>query len=205
MMRKLFLLAALNLLLVANTLQAQSSSEVNTLRRINPDNPNSTAWTSLSSTSKYISVGVPVGYFVAGLIHDNKQLKQKAAYTAAAILLNTATTTLLKNVVKRDRPYNTFTGIFPDKIESDFAFPSGHTSSAFATATSLAITTKKWYIAVPALAWSAGVGYSRIYLGQHYPSDVIMGALVGSSSALICYWASKQLAKRKKSKTVLIQ
>ena len=205
MMRKLFLLATLYVLLVANTLQAQSSSEVNTLRRINPDNPNNAVWTSLSSTSKYISVGVPVGYFVAGLIHDNKELKQKAAYTAAAILLNTATTTLLKNVVKRERPYHTYTGIFPNKIESDFAFPSGHTSSAFASATSLAITTKKWYIALPALAWSAGVGYSRIYLGQHYPSDVIMGALVGSSSALICHWASKQLAKRKKSKTVLVK
>lgn len=205
MMRKLFSLAALFLFLVANTLQAQSSGELNTLRRINPDNPNNAVWTSLSTTSKYISVGVPVGYFVAGLIHDNKDLKQKAAYTTAAILLNTATTTLLKNVVKRERPYNTYTGIYPDKIESDFAFPSGHTSSAFATATSLAITTKKWYIAVPALAWSAGVGYSRIYLGQHYPSDVIMGALVGSSSALICHWASKQLAKRKKSKPVLVK
>jgi undecaprenyl-diphosphatase len=205
MMRKLFLLAALFLLLVANTLQAQSSGELKTLRRINPDNPNNAVWTSLSSTSKYISVGVPVGYFVAGLIHDNKDLKQKVAYTAAAILLNTATTTLLKNVVKRERPYNTYTGIYPDKIESDFAFTSGHTSSAFATATSLAITTKKWYIAVPALAWSAGVGYSRIYLGQHYPSDVIMGAIVGSSSALICHWASKQLAKRKKSKPVLVK
>lgn len=205
MMRKLFLLVILVLILAANTLQAQSSSELNTLRRINPDNPNNAVWTSLSSTSKSISVGVPVGYFVAGLIHDNKDLKQKAAYTAAAILLNTATTTLLKNVVKRERPYNTYTGIFPDKIESDFAFPSGHTSSAFATATSIAITTKKWYIAVPALAWSAGVGYSRIYLGQHYPSDVIMGALVGSSSALICHWATKQLAKRKKSKTIQVK
>ena len=203
-MRKLLLLVTLFFFtLIAS--QAQSTSELNTLRRINPNNPNSAVWNNLSNTSKYISVGVPVGYFVAGMIHDNKALKQKAAYIAAAIILNTASTTLLKNVVKRERPYHTYTGIFPDKIESDYAFPSGHTSSAFATATSLALATKKWYVAVPAFAWSAGVGYSRIYLGQHYPSDVIMGALVGSSSALICHWATKQLAKRKKIKTFQIK
>jgi undecaprenyl-diphosphatase len=204
-MRKLFMLVALFVCLFTTAPKAQSIAELNTLRRINPNNPNSAVWNNLSNTSKYISVAVPVGYFVAGLIHDNKALKQKAAYTAAAILFNTASTTVLKNVVKRERPYNTYTGIFPDKIESDYAFPSGHTSSAFATATSLAITTKKWYVAVPAFAWSAGVGYSRIYLGQHYPSDVIMGALVGSSSALICNWATKQLAKRKKIKTLQIK
>jgi membrane-associated phospholipid phosphatase len=204
-MRKLLMLVVLFVCLSKTASQAQSIAELNTLRRINPNNPNSAVWNNLSNTSKYISVGVPVGYFVAGLIHDDKALKQKAVYTAASILLNTASTTLLKNVVKRERPYNTYTGIFPDKIESDYAFPSGHTSSAFATATSLAIATKKWYVAVPAFVWSAGVGYSRIYLGQHYPSDVIMGALVGSSSALICHWATKQLAKRKKIKTLQIK
>jgi undecaprenyl-diphosphatase len=201
-MRKLLMLVVLLVCLSTSAPKAQSISELNTLRRINPNNPNNAVWINLSNTSKYISVGVPVGYFVAGLIHDDKALKQKAAYTAASILLNTASTTLLKNVVKRERPYNTYTGIFPDKIESDYAFPSGHTSSAFATATSLAIATKKWYVAVPAFAWSASVGYSRIYLGQHYPSDVIMGAIVGTSSAIICHWASKQLAKRKKTKTI---
>jgi len=204
-MRKLLLLATLLFLMFANNVQAQSMNEVNTLRRINPNNPNSAIWNNLSNTAKYISVGLPVGYFVAGLIHDNKDVKQKAAYTAAAILLNTASTTLLKNVVKRDRPYNTYTGIYPDQLETDYAFPSGHTSTAFATATLLALTTKKWYVTVPAFAWSAGVGYSRIYVGQHYPSDVIMGALVGSGSALICHWASKQLSKRKKSKTLPIK
>ncbi len=203
-MRKLLLLVTLSFFTL-NALQAQSMSELNTLRRINPENPNNAVWNNLSNTSKYINVGVPVAYFAAGLIHNNKEFKQKAAYTAAAILLNTASTTLLKNVVKRERPYHTYTGIFPDKIESDYAFPSGHTSSAFATATSLALATKKWYVAVPAFAWSASVGYSRIYLGQHYPSDVIMGALVGSSSALICHWATKQLAKRKKIKTFQIK
>jgi undecaprenyl-diphosphatase len=203
-MRKLLMLLTF-FFITGNDLQAQSVSELNTLRRINPDNPNSAVWNNLSNTSKYISVGVPVGYFVAGLIHNNKDLKQKAVYTAAAILLNTASTTLLKNVVKRERPYHTYTGIFPDKIKSEYAFPSGHTSSAFATATSLAIATNKWYVAVPAFAWSAGVGYSRIYLGQHYPSDVIMGALVGSSSALICHLASKQLLERKKVKILQIK
>ena len=203
-MRKLLLLVTLFFFtLIAS--QAQSTSELNTLRRINPNNPNSAVWNNLSNTSKYISVGVPVGYFVAGMIHDNKALKQKAAYIAAAIILNTASTTLLKNVVKRERPYHTYTGIFPDKIKSDFAFPSGHTSSAFASATSLALATKKWHVAVPAFVWSAGVGYSRIYLGQHYPSDVIMGALVGTSSAIICHLASKQLTKRKKSKMLQIK
>ena len=204
-MRKLLMLVALFVCLSTTASQAQSIAELNTLRRINPNNPNNAVWNNLSNTSKYISVGVPVGYFVAGLIQDDKVLKQKAAYTAAAILLNTASTTLLKNVVKRDRPYNTHTGIFPDKIESDYAFPSGHTSSAFATATSLAIITKKWYVAVPAFAWSASVGFSRIYLGQHYPSDVIMGAFVGTSSAIVCHWASKQLLKRKKIKTLQIK
>jgi membrane-associated phospholipid phosphatase len=204
-MRKIFLALTILTLLVANALQAQSISEVNTVRRINPDNPNSAVWTNFSNTFKYISVGVPVGYFIAGIIHSNKVLKQKAVFTAASILLNTATTALLKNLVKRERPYNVYTGIFPNKIESDYSYPSGHTSSAFATATSLAIATKKWYVAVPAFAWSAGVGYSRLYLGQHYPSDVMMGAFVGISSALICHWATRQLANRKKSKIAQIK
>lgn len=65
------------------------------------------------------------------------------------------------------------------------AFPSGHTASAFALAASLAFAAKKmkWqliYVLVAAL-----VGYSRIYLAQHFLQDVLSGAVIGVMSAII--------------------
>ena len=68
---------------------------------------------------------------------------------------------------------------------------------AFATATTLTLECKKWYVAVPAYAWAAGVGYSRMYLGEHYPSDVIAGAVVGAGSAWLSHWATQKLFHKK--------
>jgi membrane-associated phospholipid phosphatase len=56
--------------------------------------------------------------------------------------------------------------------EKGLSFPSQHTSFAFATATALSLQYRKWWVVVPAYTWAAMVGYSRLYLGQHYPSDV---------------------------------
>jgi len=66
---------------------------------------------------------------------------------------------------------------------------------AFAAATSVSLQYKKWYIVVPAYAWAAGVGYSRLYLGEHYPTDVIGGAVIGAGSAFISHWISKKIFK----------
>jgi undecaprenyl-diphosphatase len=76
--------------------------------------------------------------------------------------------------------------------------PSGHTSFSFTTATSVYLMYPKWYVALPAFAWATSVGYSRMYLGLHYPSDVLMGAVVGSSSAIITNWARKHFIDQKK-------
>jgi undecaprenyl-diphosphatase len=53
-------------------------------------------------------------------------------------------------------------------------------------------------VVVPAYAWAAGVGYSRMYLGQHYPTDVLAGAAIGIGSAYLSNWLNKKyFAKHK--------
>jgi membrane-associated phospholipid phosphatase len=78
------------------------------------------------------------------------------------------------------------------------SFPSGHTSDAFATATSLSIAFPKWYVIAPSFLWACSVGYSRMDLGVHYPSDVMAGAIIGAGSAYLCYKANRWIQKRRR-------
>jgi len=113
-----------------------------------------------------------------------------------SLVINTAITQGLKFAINRERPVTTYPGeVYPYRFDKSASFPSGHTSTAFATATTLTLEFKKWYVAVPAYAWAAGVGYSRIYLGEHYPTDVIAGAAVGAGSAVLSHWLSKKIFK----------
>ncbi len=84
--------------------------------------------------------------------------------------------------------------------DHDFSFPSGHTSLAFSMATSLSIKYRKWYIVVPAFLYAGFNGYSRLYLGVHYPTDVLAGAITGSSSAWLTFKLNQWLHRKKKNK-----
>ena len=101
----------------------------------------------------------------------------------------------MKIIFNRARPYQTYTDVYPYKYEDGKSFPSGHGSLAFATATSVSLIYKKWYVVVPAYVWAFGVGYSRLYLGAHYPTDVIGAAATGAGSALLSHWISKKIFK----------
>jgi undecaprenyl-diphosphatase len=57
----------------------------------------------------------------------------------------------------------------------------------------MSIQYKKWYVVVPAFAWAGSVGYSRLYLGEHYPTDVFAGAAIGIGSAYLSEWLNKKL------------
>ena len=67
------------------------------------------------------------------------------------------------------------------------AFPSGHTASAFALAAVLSFAAKNKNYSILFLAAAILVGYSRIYLAQHFIDDVLAGAVIGLLSAIICW------------------
>lgn len=80
---------------------------------------------------------------------------------------------------------------FPEVVErmkpTSLSFPSGHTSSAFTFAMAITMVLKKKGVAIPAFIFAFLMGLSRIYVGVHYPTDVIVGAFVGIVYALIGY------------------
>jgi len=153
------------------------------------------------------NIAAPLGVFTAGLIKHDKQLQKDAAYMVGGFLVSSIVTQGVKRIVKRDRPYITYSDIHKLDAGGGYSFPSGHTSAAFSTATSLSLLYPKWYVIAPAYLYAGLVGYSRIYEGVHYPSDVLVGAIVGAGGGWLSYKAEKWMAKRsnaKKHSTVAI-
>jgi len=113
--------------------------------------------------------------------------------------VNAFATLALKYSIDRERPFNTYAFINPlDNVTSP-SLPSGHTSNAFALATSLSMAYPRWYVIAPAFAYAATVSYSRMHLGVHYPSDILLGAVIGSGSAFLSAAINKKLFGTKKS------
>ena len=90
---------------------------------------------------------------------------------------------VLKNSLKRNRPEAALANFRSIITPSDqFSFPSGHTSAAFMMATLLGLYFPP--LIIPLYCWATGVGCSRVVLGVHFPSDILVGALLGISTAL---------------------
>ena len=137
-------------------------------------------WHTISNMNDYVDVGIPVVVLTAGLIKNDPDMKQNALYiassTASTFLLNT----LIKVIVKRPRPFVSNVRLKAVYEPTSYSFPSGHTSSAFSATTALSRAYPRWYIIAPSMLWASAIGYSRMYLGVHYPTDVATGALLGA-------------------------
>lgn len=151
----------------------------------------------ISNSTQMVSVLVPVTVLAAGVISNDKLTMKKGLTMVESVAGATFISYGMKYSFRRTRPFIKNPDIIAAGSGGSPSFPSGHTSVAFAAATSLTLAYPKWYVAVPAFAWASAVGYSRMYLGVHYPSDVAVGAFIGVGSAWLMHKANKWLFEKK--------
>jgi membrane-associated phospholipid phosphatase len=131
----------------------------------------------------------------------------------AGVLISTILAQFLKRVVYPDElrpisylsesfPVHTVDGVLMRKIHS---FPSGHTTTAFTMALIMAyiINRKTWSVILPLLALLAG--NSRVYMAQHFPTDIFAGMCIGIVSAILSLLAYRKFIRYLNKKDAMIQ
>lgn len=119
-----------------------------------------------------------------------KKSRKTGIVIIVSLLLGLFLSTMgLKNVIARERPYNTegalltVENLLIGAPSGRFSFPSGHAISSFSAATVILLYSKK--SAIPAIILAALICFTRLYLYVHFPSDVICGALFGILLAFV--------------------
>jgi undecaprenyl-diphosphatase len=110
---------------------------------------------------------------------------------AAADLAADGLAYLLRDAIGRDRPPL----VYPEPeplvgVPHQPAFPSGHSSTAFACATVIAWTAPR--LRIPAFALAAGIAWSRVYVGVHWPLDVLGGAALGTAVGAVLVFLARR-------------
>ena len=131
-----------------------------------------------------------------------KKTRKAGVASALALIIGTLITNVaIKNVVARIRPYEVIQELeLMFEKQKDFSFPSGHTCASFASAFAIyrckEVFPKKWRIAAMVLATL--IALSRLYVGVHYPTDVLGGLIVGLFSGW-AGWKIEELIMKKRA------
>ena len=127
--------------------------------------------------------------FSLSLLRQFKPLRQKLHTLVAAVTISGTVPKLLKPIIARPRPFQLISAIHPLGPANGWSFPSGHTCDAFvlAAVTAIVLPDKKMLVSIVYL-WAIIIGFSRIYLGVHFLSDVLAGVALSTASALLAHW-----------------
>ena len=130
------------------------------------------------------------------LICFRKTRKMGMACLISMVIGLVVTNLVIKNWAARPRPYDFFEDLtLIIERQHDFSFPSGHSTNSFACAWVIFRMAKKRY-GVPALILAILIALSRLYVGVHYPTDVLAGVAIGILSAEIAMPVVKLLRRR---------
>ncbi|MDP9077451.1 MAG: phosphatase PAP2 family protein [Bacteroidota bacterium] len=131
----------------------------------------------MSNTYRYGDIGVHAAMLVG--------------YVSSSTAVPYGLMLLIKHVFKRPRPFIQNINIVPVYRAGSTSFLSGHAASTIATATALSIAYPKWFVIGSAFLWAGTVSNSRKYLGEHYPTYVTAGAVLGADSAVSLMFIKK--------------
>ena len=145
--------------------------------------------------------------FVLGMVFRDRSLKTTAVDCGVSVAFSGVVVQILKAVFERPRMSH-LDGAIPFLLENPSvvdltgrfnSFPSGHTTVSFAVAY---VLSKRYpYLSIPLYSIALMVGLSRIYLGSHYPSDVVAGAIVGVGCV---YFLEYHIRVRERWQTTLL-
>lgn len=127
-----------------------------------------------------------------------KKTRRAGLCCALALILDLLVVNIaIKPLVDRIRPYNVIEDIVVlTRLPSDPSFPSGHSAASFAAAWALFRAQKK-PLGIPALVLAGLIALSRLYVGVHYPTDVLCGALIGIIVAEIAVRIVSHLSRKR--------
>jgi membrane-associated phospholipid phosphatase len=190
MKKKILNFLIIGLLITFISYSNAQNPDIEILRKIN-SNPSTflrNYSTVLSNSTTAVGMSFPIVLGTAAFITHDEEMLKSAITSGISLGIAAGLTYGLKTAIGRPRPAITWPDLItPYEDIHSKSLPSGHTSFAFAAATSLSIHYPEWYIILPAYLWAGSVGYSRMNLGVHYPSDVISAAILGAGSAYLSY------------------
>ena len=150
------------------------------------------------------TVWIPLYLFIIWLLirKYDKRVWIPLLIIPVLVLIDDQSTRIIKNLVERPRPCNEpllagMVHIFEGHCAKGYSFISGHAANSFGVAAySAALLGKRWFTWC-ILVWAVLLSYSRVYLGVHYPGDILSGAILGLASGIGLAWVAGKLIKNK--------
>ena len=155
-------------------------------------------------TGKYIWAPL-YAVFLFTMFRRFRQVRMALVFTLLAILsvalADQTCATLIRPLVHRQRPSNlenplsALAVIVGGYRGGAYGFPSCHAANSMALAVFMALTVRRKGFSFLVFTWAAVNAYSRLYLGVHYPGDLLVGALIGSALGYACFKAANAISR----------